>query len=135
MARSFLLLATVTFRPLRELLPSRSIVLRGLLVRRTLLLRGFRCRLLSFLGDELRQLCLDILVVALLACQWKFSSSAGRKMTYQIGPDESGGHLGVDSVLALRWWVFKLLNLLNILPYTSQFSEYGMCLGVHSIKA
>ena len=135
MARSFLLLATVTFRPLRKLLPRRSTVLRGLLFRRALLLQGFRRRLLPFLGDELRQLCLDIFVVALLPCKWMLRSSAGHKMAYQIGPDEPGRHLGVDSVLALRWWIFKLLNLLDILSHTSQLSEYGMFLGVYSVKA
>ena len=67
-AHSFLLLATVTFRPLRELLPRRSTIPRGLLFRWALFLRGFRCRLLPFLSDELRQLGLDIFVVTLLPC-------------------------------------------------------------------
>lgn len=68
--RSFLLLASAALRPLGKFVARLGRAgFSGGLFCRTLLLQSSCSSLLAFLGNELRQLCFDVLVVALLPCQ------------------------------------------------------------------
>lgn len=56
-------------------------------------------------------------------------------MTYEIGLDEAGCSFCVEGAFPLRRRRLQLLDLLHVLPYTSQLSEDGVRLGVDAVQA